>query len=65
METIFKVLLEVNEGGMTILLVEQHVKESLDISARAYVLENGRIVLEGRGKDLLQNAHLKKAYLGM
>ncbi len=64
-EMIFKVLQEVNRQGMTILLVEQNVKESLDIAARGYVLENGRIVLEGPGKDLLQNAHLKKAYLGM
>jgi len=62
---IFKVLLEVNGHGVTIFLVEQHVKESLNVSTRAYVLENGRIVLEGTGKDLLQNAHLKKAYLGM
>ena len=64
-EMIFKVLLEVNRQGTTILLVEQNVKESLDIASRAYVLENGRIVLEGPAKDLLQNAHLKKAYLGM
>ena len=64
-ERIFKVLQEVNGHGVTILLVEQSVKESLDVSKRGYVLENGRIVLEGTGKDLLQNAHLKKAYLGM
>jgi branched-chain amino acid transport system ATP-binding protein len=64
-ERIFKVLQEVNGRGVTILLVEQNVKESLDVSQRGYVLENGRIVLEGTGKDLLQNAHLKKAYLGM
>ena len=64
-EMIFKVLREVNWQGTTILLVEQNVKESLDIATRGYVLENGRIVLEGPGKDLLQNAHLKKAYLGM
>ena len=64
-EMIFNVLQQVNRQGTTILLVEQNVKESLDIAARGYVLENGRIVLEGPGKDLLQNAHLKKAYLGM
>jgi len=64
-EMIFRVLQQVNRQGITILLVEQNVKESLDIAARGYVLENGRIVLEGPGKDLLQNAHLKKAYLGM
>ena len=64
-ETIFRVLQEVNRQGVTILLVEQNVKESLDISNRGYVLENGRIVLEGPGKELLEHSHLKKAYLGM
>jgi branched-chain amino acid transport system ATP-binding protein len=64
-EMIFKVLQEVNRQGVTILLVEQNVKESLDISSRGYVLENGRVVLEGVGKDLLENSHLKKAYLGL
>jgi branched-chain amino acid transport system ATP-binding protein len=64
-ETIFQVLQEVNRQGVTILLVEQNVKESLDISSRGYVLENGKIVLEGPAKDLLLNDHLKKAYLGM
>ena len=64
-ETIFRVLQEVNRQGVTILLVEQNVKESLDISNRGYVLENGRIVLEGAGKELLEHSHLKKAYLGM
>jgi branched-chain amino acid transport system ATP-binding protein len=64
-EMIFNVLQEVNRQGATILLVEQNVKESLDISSRGYVLENGRVVLEGAGKDLLENAYLKKAYLGL
>ena len=64
-EMIFHVLQEVNRGEVTILLVEQNVKESLDISSRGYVLENGRVVLEGAAKDLLENAYLKKAYLGL
>ena len=64
-EMIFKVLQEVNRQGVTILLVEQNVKESLDISSRGYVLENGRVVLEGAGKELLENSYLKKAYLGL
>jgi branched-chain amino acid transport system ATP-binding protein len=63
--TIFNVLQEVNRQGVTILLVEQNVKESLDISSRGYVLENGRVSLEGVAKDLLENSHLKKAYLGL
>ncbi len=64
-EMIFKVLQEVNRQAVTLLLVEQNVKESLDISSRGYVLENGRVVLEGAAGDLLENAHLKKAYLGL
>jgi branched-chain amino acid transport system ATP-binding protein len=64
-EMIFHVLQEVNRRAVTILLVEQNVKESLDISSRGYVLENGRVVLEGVAKDLLENAYLKKAYLGL
>jgi branched-chain amino acid transport system ATP-binding protein len=64
-EMIFQVLQEVNRRGVTVLLVEQNVKESLDISSRGYVLENGRVVLEGASGDLLENAHLKKAYLGL
>ena len=62
---IFQVLQEVNRQGVTILLVEQNVKESLDISSRGYVLENGRVSLEGAAKDLLENSYLKKAYLGL
>jgi branched-chain amino acid transport system ATP-binding protein len=64
-DMIFKVLQEVNRQGVTILLVEQNVKESLDISTRGYVLENGRVSLEGAAKDLLENSYLKKAYLGL
>jgi branched-chain amino acid transport system ATP-binding protein len=64
-EMIFHVLQEVSRQGVTILLVEQNVKESLDISSRGYVLENGRIVLDGIGRDLLENTYLKKAYLGL
>ena len=64
-DMIFKVLQEVNRQGVTILLVEQNVKESLDISSRGYVLENGRVSLEGAAKDLLENSYLKKAYLGL
>jgi len=63
--TIFKVLQEVNRQGVPVLLVEQNVKESLDISSRGYVLENGRVSLEGAAKDLLENSYLKKAYLGL
>jgi branched-chain amino acid transport system ATP-binding protein len=56
---------EANARGTTVLLVEQNVQHSLKLAHRGYVLENGRIVLEGKGEDLLVNPHLKKAYLGM
>jgi branched-chain amino acid transport system ATP-binding protein len=53
------------EQGITIFLVEQNVRYTLETADRAYVLENGRIVLEGKGKDLLQSELVKKAYLGL
>jgi branched-chain amino acid transport system ATP-binding protein len=62
---IFRVIQEVHDAGVTVLLVEQNVFKSLAIADRAYVLENGRIVLEGKGKDLLNDEHVKKAYLGV
>ncbi len=61
----FEAIREINRKGVTILLVEQNVHYSLEISNRAYVLENGKIVLEGSGKELLNNQHVKKAYLAM
>lgn len=61
---IFKTIKEINEGGVTILLVEQNAQIALDLSVRAYVLENGRIRLSGAGKELLENEEIKKAYLG-
>jgi branched-chain amino acid transport system ATP-binding protein len=54
-----------NERGMTILLVEQNVAVSLKISARAYVLENGRIVMSGTGESLLHDDRVRQAYLGL
>ena len=50
---------------MTLLLVEQNVQQTLEIADRAYVLENGRIVSEGKSGDLLKSDHVKKAYLGL
>jgi branched-chain amino acid transport system ATP-binding protein len=61
----FEAIKEINRKGVTILLVEQNVNYSLEIGHRAYVLENGRITLEGNGKELLNNQHVKKAYLAM
>ena len=54
-----------NQRGMTILLVEQNVAVSLKISQRAYVLENGRIVMSGSGDELLHNDRVRQAYLGL
>ncbi|HSM92918.1 MAG TPA: ABC transporter ATP-binding protein [Anaeromyxobacteraceae bacterium] len=64
-KNIFSIIKEINAQGTTILLVEQNVYQSLRISHRAYVLETGRMVLSGTGAELLDNAHVKKAFLGM
>ncbi len=61
---IFSIIKELNESGMTILLVEQNARKALAISDRAYVLETGHIVLEGNAKELLEDDAVKKAYLG-
>lgn len=62
---VFNALETLRQKGMTILLVEQNVNTTLKIADRAYVLERGQIVLEGEGKELLQNTHVKEAYLGV
>jgi branched-chain amino acid transport system ATP-binding protein len=59
------VIKRLREQGITILLVEQNVRQTLETADRAYVLENGRIVLEGKGEDLLQDEQVKKSYLGL
>jgi branched-chain amino acid transport system ATP-binding protein len=64
-KNIFAIIKEINAQGTTILLVEQNVFQSLRISHRAYVLETGRVVLSGTGPELLDNAHVRKAFLGM
>jgi branched-chain amino acid transport system ATP-binding protein len=51
--------------GMTVLIVEQNIVHTLKIADRGYVLENGEITMTGTGKDLLENPHIKKAYLGI
>jgi branched-chain amino acid transport system ATP-binding protein len=62
---IFNVVREMNKEGTTILLVEQNVFGALELSNRGYVLENGRIFLEGKSSDLLKNEHIREAYLGI
>jgi len=61
---IFRIIAEINKAGKTILLVEQNANMSLHIAQRGYVLEAGRIVLSGYGKELLGNPRVKEAYLG-
>ena len=61
---IFDIIKEVSASGTTVLLVEQNAKKALSISDRAYVLETGKIVLDGKADDLLNNDSIKKAYLG-
>ena len=61
----FEALKTLRERGMTILLVEQNVNTTLRIVDRAYVLEQGRVVLEGTGEELLGNSHVQEAYLGI
>jgi len=62
--TIFDNLAEINRTGTTILLVEQNVLRALQLSHRAYVLENGQIAIEGLRERLLADDHIKRAYLG-
>jgi len=62
---IFETLAKINAAGTTILLVEQNVARALALAHRGYVLENGRIVLEGPRAALQQNPHVKQAYLGL
>src|SRR2546425_13226993 len=62
---IFETLQRVNDAGTTIMLVEQNVPRALQLSHRGYVLENGRLVLEGTRASLLASPHVKRAYLGL
>jgi branched-chain amino acid transport system ATP-binding protein len=62
---VFRTVQQINQEGVTVLLVEQNVRQSLTLAHRAYVLENGRIVMEGKGKELIHDKHVKEAYLGL
>ncbi|NDO45552.1 ABC transporter ATP-binding protein [Clostridium sp. ASF356] len=61
---IFEIIKEVNKSGVTVLLVEQNAKMALSVSDRAYVLETGKISIEGKADELMKNESIKKAYLG-
>jgi branched-chain amino acid transport system ATP-binding protein len=62
---IFEIIKKLKEKGVTVLLVEQNIHHALEISDRGYILEKGRIILEGEGSDLLNNHYVREAYLGM
>ncbi|MFP4641810.1 MAG: ABC transporter ATP-binding protein [Dehalococcoidia bacterium] len=61
----FQIIESLREQGITVLLIEQNVKQTLETADRAYVIENGEIVLAGTGDELLQSDHVKRAYLGL
>ena len=64
-EEIFNLILRINKIGKTILLIEQNASMALSIATRGYVLENGHVVLSGSGEELIRNADVQKAYLGI
>lgn len=64
-QDVFGIAKRINGEGVTVLLVEQNVRQTLAMCDRAYVLENGRTVLEGTGKELSNDPHVKEAYLGI
>lgn len=62
-EKIFEIINQLNEDGMTILLVEQNAYQALSIANRGYVIQNGQIILSGNGYDLIENNEIREAYL--
>ena len=62
---IFETINFLKENGITILLIEQNIKNALSLADKAYVLENGKIVLQGAGREILENNYVKTAYLGI
>jgi branched-chain amino acid transport system ATP-binding protein len=62
---VFTIIGQINARGVTVLLVEQNVRQALEIAHRGYVLETGRIVRSGSARDLLEDPEIKRAYLGM
>ncbi len=63
-QEVFGIIRDIHSAGVTVLLVEQNVRQALGASQRGYVLENGRVVLEGPGRDLLASDVTRAAYLG-
>lgn len=63
--TTFEIIKKIQEEGITVLLVEQNIRSALEIADEGYVMETGKIVLKGAGKELMKNKYVKKAYLGL
>jgi branched-chain amino acid transport system ATP-binding protein len=63
-EEIFRILSELNSLDITLLLIEQNARAALKIATRGYVMETGKIIMEGKAEDLLENEHVVSAYLG-
>jgi branched-chain amino acid transport system ATP-binding protein len=64
-EKVLDTVRTINEEGVTVLLVEQNIHDSLNVADRGYVLEEGNIILEGKSRELLSNSHIKEVYLGL
>jgi branched-chain amino acid transport system ATP-binding protein len=64
-EKVLDTVRTINDEGVTVLLVEQNIHDSLSVADRGYVLEEGKIVLEGKSRELLSNSHIKEVYLGL
>jgi branched-chain amino acid transport system ATP-binding protein len=62
---IFEIIKRIRQEGKTVLIVEQNVRQTLGIADRAYVLETGKVTMEGKGQDMLKDEHVKAAYLGV
>lgn len=64
-EKVLDTVRTINDEGVTVLLVEQNIHDSLNVADRGYVLEEGKIILEGKSRELLSNTHIKEVYLGL
>ena len=64
MEELFRIIQDIHRSGTPILLIEQNAIQALEIATRAYVMQTGRIVLEGTGQDLLDDPEVQRRYLG-
>ena len=64
-QEIGRIVLDINKGGTSILIVEQNARLALRLAKKGYVLERGKMILQGAAEELLNSEHVKKAYLGM